>query len=334
MEYNPTVRIVLALLLLFIFSCQETPTPDDDDDQSYLPGLFTDHAITVDGATRYCDYYIPQDAGASLSPLLFLLHGGGSSKEDLTGASGHKAPYRIWMDIADTEKVIIVYPQGTMNSMEALGWNDCRSDATTNPTRNDVAFIDALIDHFSSSFAIDPNRVYATGTSNGGHLSLRLALELSDRIAAVAPVAAAMPERSGCRSPHNPVSVLFMNGTEDPLLPYGGGEVAPEIGGRGTVLSTQASVEFWTDVNRTDATAAVVDFPDINVLDGTTVKRITYANGIGGAQVILYEVSGGGHMEPSIREQYSAVAELYLGRQNHDIEMAREIWNFFKDKTL
>jgi poly(3-hydroxybutyrate) depolymerase len=48
----------------------------------------------------------------------------------------------------------------------------------------------------------------------------------------------------------------------------------------------------------------------------------------------LYEVFGGGHVEPSIREHYSAIAELYLGRQNHDIEMALEIWNFFKDQTL
>ncbi len=327
------VRILLTISLLCIVNCSDTSTSDIDADESLLPGLFTDLTIIVDSETRRYDYYMPENPGDSLRPLVFLLHGGGSNTDDLTGESGFKAPYRVWMDIAEADKLIIVYPEGTTNPSGELGWNDCRADATTNPTVNDVAFIDALIDHFSRTFNIDPNRIYATGTSNGGHMSLRLALELSDKIAAAAAVVAAMPERNGCSAMDNPVSVLFMNGTDDPLLPYNGGEVAPGIGGRGTVLSTQASIDYWIDVNQTDSTAAMADFPDIHAGDDSSVQRLTYSNGIDGTQVVLYKVSGGGHVEPSIREQYAAVVELYLGKQNHDIEMAQEIWDFFKSKT-
>lgn len=333
MEGRSKLRVLLAISLLCIFSCSDTSTSDVDGDESLLPGLFTDLTILVDGETRSYDYYMPDNVGCALCPLIFLLHGGGSNTDDLTGESGFKAPYKVWMDIADAEKFIIAYPEGTTNPLGELGWNDCRADATTNPTVNDVAFIDALIDHFSSTFNIDPNRIYATGTSNGGHMSLRLALELSDKIAAVAPVVAAMPESNGCSAPDQPVSVLFMNGTDDPLLPYNGGEVAPSIGGRGRVLSTQTSIDFWIDVNQTDSTAKIVPFPDINTEDDSSAKRFSYPNGMDGTQVVLYKVSGGGHVEPSMREQYSAIVELYLGKQNHDIEMAQEIWDFFKNKT-
>lgn len=334
MEWRITLRILLLLSLLCLFGCPDSSTPDTDDGESPLPGLFIDNTIIVDDVARSYDYYIPDDLGDTFCPLVFLLHGGGSNTDDLTGESGYKAPYKVWMDISDTEKFIVVYPEGTINPSGELGWNDCRADATTNPTVNDVAFIEALIDQFSSDCNIDLARIYATGTSNGGHMSLRLALELADKIAAVAPVVAAMPAMNGCSAPNDPISVLFMNGTHDPILPSGGGEVAPGIGGRGTVLSTQESIDFWTDINQTDSIAAIVDFPDINTEDTTSVRSMTYSNGIDGTQVVWYEVSNGGHVEPSIREQYAPVVELYLGKQNHDIEMAREIWRFFKNKTL
>jgi len=164
-------------------------------------------------------------------------------------------------------------------------------------------------------------------------MALRLALELSNKIAAVAPVVAAMPAIA-CNSPNHPTSVLFMNGTGDPLLPYNGGEVAPGIGGRGTVLSAQESVNAWVSFNQIVSSPVTVNFPDINTADGSTVKSVTYSNGIEGTQVVLYDISGGGHVEPSLQEQYGVKLELLLGKQNHDIEMAKEIWNFFKNKTL
>ncbi len=321
---------ILGLLVLvsYIVSCNK-----QNDVENPKSGLFTQNTIIVDGITRTYDYYIPNNLGSSLRPLVFLLHGGGSRSDDLTGESGFKAPYKVWKNIADEEKFIIIYPNGTNNPLGAQGWNDCRADATTNPSVNDVDFIDSLIGHFSSLFNIDASRIYASGTSNGGHMSLRLALELSNKIAAVAPVVASMPAIK-CSDPVHPISVLFMIGTNDPLSPYNGGEVAPSIGGRGTVLSAQGSVNFWVEFNQTDSIPSIMNYQDINTTDDSTVKRSTYSNGTEVSQVVLYEVLGGGHLEPSIQEQYSTIIELSLGSQNHDIEMATEIWNFFKNKTL
>lgn len=297
-------------------------------------GLYTDNSLVVDGVTRRFDFYLPDNLGDQPRPLIFLFHGGGSNPDDLTGMSGYKAPYKVWMDIAAEEKIILVYPEGTVNPEGGRGWNDCRGDATTNPTVDDVAFTYALIERFSNSYNIDANRIYASGTSNGGHMSLRLALEMSEMFAAVAPVVAAMPAVSSCTAPSQPISILIMNGTTDPLLPYSGGEVAPDMGGRGSVLSAQASIDYWAGFNQTDITPLIEDFTDTNQDDGSSVRRHLYTNGKEGVQVVLYEIVGGGHTEPSIEEQYSPLIELYLGRQNHDIEMAREIWSFFKSKTL
>ena len=164
-------------------------------------------------------------------------------------------------------------------------------------------------------------------------MSIRLALELSNKIAAVAPVVAAKPAVS-CNDPVLPISILFLLGTDDPLSPFQGGEVAPTIGARGTVLSAQESLDFWREVNKTDANPIVTNFSDISDGDSSTMCKVLYDNGKRETQVILYEVKGGGHLEPSIQEQYAGIIEVSLGKQNHDIEMAREIWNFLRDKTL
>ena len=145
-----TQRIkILGLLILvnYMVSCNK-----QDDVENLKSGLFSQNTIIVDGITRTYDYYVPSNLGSSPLPLIFLLHGGGSNSDDLTGESGFKAPYKVWMDIADDEKFIIVYPNGTINPLGAQGWNDCRVDATTNPSVDDVDFIDSLIDHFSSIF--------------------------------------------------------------------------------------------------------------------------------------------------------------------------------------
>lgn len=327
---------VVALALFWLCACSGSSSSDRYFDEVRETGLFTNRSIQVNGVDRHYDYYVPAGLDSSKPALLFLLHGGGSEPADLTGESGFKAPYKVWMEIADSEKFIVVYPEGSLNSAGDLGWNDCRADATTNPSLNDVDFIETLIDFFISTSNIDAERIYVSGTSNGGHMAIRLAFELAHKIAAIAPVVAALPAVpvAGCAVPEQPLSVLFMNGTDDPLLPFMGGEVAVDSGGRGTVLSIQESLAVWVTFNRTDVVPVISHFPDINSFDGSTVKKSVYANGIEETEVLLYEVVGGGHVEPSQREQYSALVELLLGRQNHDIEMANEIWMFFKDKTL
>ena len=288
--------------------------------------------MKIDGMERFCDVYIPAGAATNPRPLVFLLHGHGGSAGQLTGQSGNVAPHRVWLEIADREKLIVAIPHGSLSPDGNMGWNDCRADAQSNPKTDDVKFFSELIQTLAKSHAVDHCRIFASGISNGGNMALRLALELSDHIAAVAVVASAMPNVNECSTPAHPVSVLFMNGTADPVLPYAGGEVAKAWGKRGSVISTDASVHYWIRHNQTKTEPEVKRFPQRGKGDRGSVTRYLYSGGKGGTEVVLYKTEGGGHIEPSIREQYSGPFENVIGAQNSDIEMADEMWGFFKEK--
>jgi len=297
-----------------------------------IGGLMQHNTMQIDGIERTYDLYIPSDPGTSSHPLIFLLHGHGGSVSQLTGQNGNAAPHRVWLEIAEREKLILAIPSGALSPDGNPGWNDCRADAESNPKTDDVKFIRELIQTVAKSYAIDRSRIFASGISNGGNMALRLALELSDQIAAVAVVASAMPKVNACGPPAHPVSVLFMNGTTDPLLPYEGGEVAKGWGKRGSVISTDASVHYWIKHNQTKTEPEVKQFPQSKQGGRSSVTRYRYSGGKEGTEVVLYKIEGGGHTEPSIKELYSGPFELQVGLQNCDIEMADEVWCFFKDK--
>ncbi len=325
-----TTLFIPLLLFSFTLVCRQATGNKQD-----APRRLTTHRIVVDGITRRFALYLPEEAGRDPLPLVFELHGGGIYIEDLTGESGYKTPYKLWMPLADAEKFLVVYPEGENGIYGKPTWNDCRANSRVSSNADDVQFISTLIDTISRFHPVDTNRVYVSGTSNGGLMALRLAVELSDRIAAVAAVAAAMPDSSECGQPQQPISVLFMNGTDDNHLPYEGGTVGnPPNPANGTVFSTETSVKFWTNFDHTDTIPQVFHFPDLDPDDGSTVTRFTYSHGREGTEVVLYRISGGGHSAPSIKERYSALFEKYFNRQNHDIEMTTEVWNFFRDKTL
>ncbi len=320
----------IIILTLLTVSCNK---PDGQGNQpSY--GLFT-KSLAVDGTTRRYAIYIPKNAGTSPLPLIFELHGGGIYIEDLTGESGYKTPYKLWMELAETAPFIVVYPEGLNGAYSKPTWNDCRGDCMVNSGADDVGFIEALIERISASHKIDLKRVYVSGTSNGGFMALRLADELSGKIAAIAVVAAAMPAVSACKPPDRPVSILFMNGTNDNHMPYDGGYISnPPNPDHGSALSTEASVHFWMNLNKTDTVPSTYAYPDLDPNDGGIVEKFTYAGGVDGTEVVFYKVNGGGHSAPSIRERYSKLFEQYFNKQNHDIEMTTEVWNFFKNKNL
>ncbi len=212
--------------------------------KKHISGFVTQN-IDIDGKIRRYAIYVPQDIDNLSVPLVFELHGGGVYVEDMTGESGHKTPYKLWMNIADTEKFIVVYPEGLNGSYGKPTWHDCRANAAVYSKADDVHFILTLINKISSSNNIDSSRIYVSGTSNGGLMALRLAVELSDKIAAVAVTAAAMPDNSECGQPAKPISILFMNGIDDNHLPYNGGMLSnPPSPKHGTVYSTKASVHM------------------------------------------------------------------------------------------
>ncbi len=289
---NYLLKVFILVVLVFLISCNISDDTNNKQDEN---GLFT-RTITVEGKTRRYAIYIPGDLGNSSHPLIFELHGGGIYIEDMTGESGYKTPYKLWMNIADTEKFIVVYPEGLNGAYGKPTWNDCRMNSVVSSNADDVFFISTLIDELSSKYNIDQNRIYASGTSNCGMMALRLAVELSDRIAAAAVVAASMPDVTECSQLTNPISVLFMNGTDDNHLPYTGGTVSnPPNPNFGSVFSTDTSVSIWVHFDKTDTLPVSYTFPDLDNTDGGNVEKYTYANGIEGTEVVLYKINGGGH---------------------------------------
>ena len=107
--------------------------------------LMQHNTMQVDGIERIYDLYIPSALGTTSRPLIFLLHGHGGSVSQLTGQNNNAAPHKVWFEIAEREKLILVIPSGLLSPDGNLGWNDCRADAESNPKTDDVKFIRELI---------------------------------------------------------------------------------------------------------------------------------------------------------------------------------------------
>lgn len=270
------------------------------------------------GVARSYLRYLPARLPPSAVPLVIVLHGG---TEDASITASPARATAAWRDLADLEKFAVVYPDGLDNR-----WRDCRSDATLLPPADDTAFVAALIDRIASERAIDLQRVYVTGSSNGGMMSYRIAAELANQVAGVGAVIANVPVdplRTCPARPAEALSVVIMNGTSDPLMPFAGG--ALPVSGAGTVLSATATRDYWVGVNGCSTRAIVENLPDLAPDDGSTVTRETYADCQGGHTVAFYRVNGGGHDMPSRRYLSGAL------RQNRDIEGANEIWGVLKN---
>lgn len=293
-------------------------------------GGFSAARMDHDGIERRYLVRAPSRAGKPVA-IVVMLHGHTGSAERLIGSGDRPAPYRTWNAIADREGLLLVAPQGLVGGDGKTGWNDCRADAESNPDADDAGFIAALIDALRKEYRIETSRAYAIGSSNGGQMALRMAIEHPGTIDAVAAVLAAMPADSECATPQKPVPIVFFNGTEDPLLPFAGGRIGQGRFRRGTALSTDATLALWSKLAGGDAVPTSKTLPDSHADDGSRATRETYADGAGRPAAVLYRIRGGGHLEPSRSERYPAWLTTLLGRQNGDIEMADEAWAFFEE---
>jgi polyhydroxybutyrate depolymerase len=273
----------------------------------------------VGGLARHFLAYVPKRL-ASPPPLLFALH---ASRGD--GAKMRAATIYGFDTLADRDGFVVVYPDGFEGH-----WNDCRREAPYSANQqniDDPAFFAAMVDHFAERLGIDRDRVYATGISNGGQMSLRLALERPDLVAGVAPVAASLPDDANldCAKSGRPVAVLFVNGTADPMNPYTGGRVAlyGVWGDRGTVLSAEDSALAFARWAGHGGPPEVSRLPDTNPDDGSQVEVRAW-RGLSGPEVVLYRVDGGGHTFPNPHHPYPRI----IGRTNADVDAAEEIWRF------
>ncbi|MCE5347254.1 MAG: hypothetical protein LLG13_13340 [Bacteroidales bacterium] len=258
-------------------------------------------------------------------PLVIVLHGRGGN-----GASMILITRKGFNKLADKDGFIVVYPDGI-----ELNWNDGRMDQEANDRAHrenidDVGFISALIDFMIKNYNTDPKRVYITGLSNGAIMSYRLACELSQKIAAIAPVDGNIPVSlfNEC-FPSGSVSVLAINNINDPLVPFEGGEIYTSTRRLklGKVLSADESIEFWVNRDKCSITPVVTEEPDRDPGDGTRVTKKQYINQIDGTEVVLYAIDGGGHTWPG---GFQYEPSVIIGKTCRDIDANEVIWSFFK----
>jgi polyhydroxybutyrate depolymerase len=297
------------MLPILVLSLLAAPT------ESLGPGDHT-RTLTVDDLKRSYLVHVPKSYdGKKPSPVVLVYHGGGSNAEQMVRFCGLN-------EKADTAGFIAVYPSGTGRLAKVLTWNggNCCGYAMTNKV-DDVAFTRALLDDLAKVVKVDEKQVSATGMSNGAIMAYRLASELSDRIAAVAPVAGPMGTEK-C-APKRPVPVLHFHGTSDEFAPFKGGKGSKSLSGT-NFYSVDHSIRAWVKADGCKEEPTTEELPD-RARDGTKVTRKTYGGGKDGAEVVLVEIEGGGHTWPG-REPVLK----YLGKATGNVSANDVMWEFFR----
>ncbi len=278
-------------------------------------GQYHQMETEVDGLTRHFTLYAPENYnGSDALPLVFNFHGFGSSINS-------QINFTKMYEVADTANFFIVYPAGSQILLlpinaNGIGWN---IPFIAEAPQDDIAFIRKIINDLDSNidFDIDHGRIYMSGLSNGGEMALYCAMILSDKIASVAAVACQMTDTMmAVLEPLRSVSVLHMQGTEDPYFPVNGNAFYPPI---------QSVSSFWSYYNGCDTLPFSYELEDIDPEDNSTVILYQYANCQDNHDVLFYKIIGGGHNWPG-QEPNS-----WSGNVNHDINASGEIWNFFRN---
>lgn len=285
-------------------------------------GVDLEDSLRHDARQRSYLLHLPDSYDGTPAPLVVALHGGGGSGAGMARLTGLD-------DVSDREGFLVVYPEAV-----AGVWNDGRGVRKYESHRedvDDVGFVAALIARLTQRVSVDETRVYVTGMSNGAMMAHRLACELTQRLAAVAPVAGAMPRNVAARcEPAAAVSILMLNGTDDALVPWEGGHVRLGRQRLGEILSAPGTAALWASLNGCDARPRVDERPDRDPADGTRVHGHVYPGCRAGVAVALYEVRGGGHAWPG---GWRYLPEFLIGKTSRDIDASEAIWRFFATRT-
>lgn len=248
-------------------------------------------------------------------PLVVVLHGGMGSPEGTAIQTGMN-------HVSDENNFYVVYPEGWG---DFSSWNAgaCCGEAKAK-NLDDVGFIRAVIEDLSTRVSIDKTRVYATGLSNGGRMAYRLAAEMSDQIAAVAPVATDFEVQVSAL--RRPVPIIHFHGLQDDFAPFEGGY--PRKGPVRDLkrIGVQQTLDWWIKANNCNPNPAA----DQKTRD---YEKIIYepAAGQNGAPVILYKLFRGGHTWPGGKDVSRMLGTGYLVKS---VDASRLMWEFFKQHSL
>jgi polyhydroxybutyrate depolymerase len=256
-------------------------------------------AVTLDigGHPRRYSIFTPAGLQTGAS-VLIAFHPSQSSGEEMRRIVGS-----VLERIAEKENVVIVYPDGYEGH-----FNDCRRVASYSARQlnvDDVGFTKRIIERLVAQKKINAEHVYAVGYSNGGHMALRLALETPELVKGAAAIAANLPapDNMGCKVAASPSRfIAFVAGTQDPINPYGGGPVTLfGFGNRGTVLSAQASAEWFAHA----LGLAAAQTQTLEHASGISAHQQDWRSS--NAHVRLITIEGGGHTVPQATYRFPRI---------------------------
>jgi len=246
----------------------------------------------------------PSYDGMKRTPLVVNWHGYGSNGLEQQIFSGSSA-------VSDEHGFIVVYPTSPDKSWAA--GSCCTSFDGGMPDRDDVGFARALVAEISKAACIDSKRIYATGMSNGGFMSYRLACEAADLFAAIVPVAGKMGV-ANCQ-PSRPVPVMHFHGTADMTIAYDTDAFSPEG------VNVVEMMRRWATRN------GCTKGPDTTYQMGSVTCQ-TWSECTAGALVTLCTAEGEGHCWPGTPFCPSSMP------YTTDISASGEGWTFMKQFVL
>jgi|SRR5580658_1063440 polyhydroxybutyrate depolymerase len=280
-------------------------------------------------------------------PVVILLHGMNQETDDMERLTRFD-------DLADKNSIIVAYPSalnGRWNigirpparqrmtmplgrggrhgggGFPGGGQSGGRSEEESGPApADDIAFLNQMLDQMAKKSSVDPARIYVTGLSWGGFMAMKVGCSMADRIAAIAPVGATMPKTMVC-VPTRPVPVVTINGTSDPVVPYGGGT---EHNLQLPVISVEDSAKAWATIDRCTEKPTQTKLK-AHEKGGMETKVETYDVCAQNAQVISYSMKGGGNTWPG-GEQYEV--EKQVGKTSRDLNANEIIWSFLSTRKL
>lgn len=265
--------------------------------------LITD-SIKIDNNYRTF-HFIKPATELKAGSLIFVLHGSGGSGLQMLTVTGKLAA------IAGSENILLVYPDGYKHF-----WNECRKNATCAANLeniNEEEFFGRMIDYFADRFYINRRKVFAIGTSGGGHMAYKLALTIPEKFRAITAIIANLPDTGNmdCIEKKQPMPVMIINGTDDTVNPYNGGEVIIPGTKLGKVRSTNETFAYWASIDGYGGKPKHLKLPDTDPADGKTIEKYFYRKK-GKPEVVLLKVVHGKHDYPN------------------DIDVYLEAWQFFK----
>ena len=324
------IRTFLLFVVIFTLGCHkddDNPNPSNPNVIPYQDGLSTNY-ITVNNISRKYLVYRPTGM-TTVNAVVTVLHGGGGTGLGVSNLGEH--PLSVFRTLADIDKFLVVYPEGSPDNLGNPGWNDCRSDDISGSQGDDITFLKQLNAKLMAELNISSSKMYLTGGSNGALMTFSYAFQFPETIKAIAVGSGNLPEfpESGICTNRStlPIPILLTHGTSDPAMPANGGCVA-NVGGncnRGKVISQPATLSYWLQRNGLQNVIPTTSTFDLNTSDAGNVERRIYN---GAKPLVYYILNNAGHQAPS--KTVFSNSSPAQGVQNRDIEFAEEVWNFFK----